>query len=202
MATITLSQIALEAMKENLHIANLAMKEKKGNGGCYGVPTTILLSAIIDTMGSFFNLNQTEGKFALYNPMSQNWQRYVGRTRQHYDEIWNQFRSIIQKYGVSKKDWIGVIYEIYRCQLTHNGTMAPNTCISIQKTGKKEILCEENGVKTLYLQPFYNMVEELVNDFIQRYENNIKNDTTYIYSTSDSPSLTGTTSSNIAIYTK
>ena len=56
MAETSLSKLALESIEENLQLADYAIKNRKDgeNPGCYGVSAVILLSSILDSIGTFF----------------------------------------------------------------------------------------------------------------------------------------------------
>ncbi|MCQ2360939.1 MAG: hypothetical protein MJ009_05630 [Paludibacteraceae bacterium] len=196
MSQTTLTEIALDAIKENLYIAKVAMESKKNNNGCYGFPTVILLSSVIDIIGTLLCLG-SNNTGSLRPTNHTNWYKCMGTARSHFTAVWNQYDAIISGYGITKNTWIDTIYTIYRCQSVHNGTIEFNTSMSINSGANNEALTVDTktGHQQLHLEPFYDMVVMISDEFMKQYNNGFVKDTNF-YNAVGIPD-TGTTVSNI-----
>jgi hypothetical protein len=111
-----------------------------GSCGCYGYPAAILLFVIADGIGSYV---------------------IDGNTRQHFD-ILNH--KNYYNLNLDKKS-IDIIYEKYRCLLTHNAVLANNTVLDIGNDNLPVFNIQDN-VCYIYLKPFLEITKVALGKFL------------------------------------
>ena len=179
-------------MQENLDLAKYAITTKKSNNenaGCYGVSAVILLSSILDSIGTFYCLDITATntsvrpsnsnyEFQLYEKrFICNWEHYVGSTKSHFEQVYDNFiTSLSTNYGISDRDtFVDIFYKLFRCELVHNGTT--NIGISISNEEEKNVILRTNlNTYILHLKPLFDMVEEIYIAFVQQHGETIEKD--------------------------
>lgn len=111
------------------------------SSGCYGYPALILLFVIADSIGSYV----------------------IGRnTRRHFDILDHpDFYNL--KLGKNKID---IIYEKYRCLLTHNGVLAKNMFLNIGNN-KSAIFEINKKICSINLIPFLNLTKKVLKKFLE-----------------------------------
>jgi len=117
--------------------------------GCYGYPAAILLFAIADSIGSYV---------------------IGGNTRQHFDILNHKG---YYNLNLDKKS-IDIIYERYRCLLTHNAVLATNTVLDIG--GKSyPVFKIQNNISYIYLKSFLKTTKVALEKFLQNVESTVWN---------------------------
>lgn len=187
----TISKNALDAMIENLSLADYAVNHRKSNdedSGCYGVSAVILLTSILDSVGTFYCLdnmatspsrgNNFSSGFKLYdNQVSIDWYHYVGNARCHFEQVYNNYLiSTGNNYGITdQKSFVDVLYKVYRCGLVHNSVT--NTGYVLSPT-KDNMVFKRAGSNTIILNvpQFYIMVKDILKSFQQLHEADIINE--------------------------
>jgi hypothetical protein len=134
-----------ESLSEMILVAEYCINFRKdsrmwGSDGCYGYPAAVLLLSIVDSIGSYV---------------------LGGTVRKHFD-ILNS--SNYYNLGLSSNS-IKIIYEDYRCRLTHNTVMEPEIFLAIGGKNNKvfELL---NDKPHLNLVPFLEISKKSVKDFL------------------------------------
>lgn len=207
----SLSKLAFESLKENIAIAELCLKTSKQEGGCYGVPATILLFSALDAIGSFYCLdpnaksikrNNFVFTFSLYCIVkNQKFEHYVGETISHFDAIWTKYSALIKSYGIKDKATWLEIYKQFRCAFTHNATISPYMYINADNTNcSNNVFIKDNGISILYLNPFFQMVNTIFMTFKSNYEYKILDNNNLDLFFNESSLVTGSTTCNIQIF--
>lgn len=183
----TLSKNALDAMMENLAMADYAITHKKSdddNAGCYGVSAMILLTSILDSIGTFYCLDDAANSinrsssfnyvFKLYNNNIRNdWYHYVGNTRCHFEQVYKQFSDIIKNKGILDKDtFVDILYKVFRCGLVHNAVTNAGFLLS-NASDKRVLEKTSGGTFILYVPQFLDMVKQILETFRQQHEKEI-----------------------------
>lgn len=119
-------------------------KYKWGSEGCYGYPAAILLLSVADSIGSHVLGGSTRNHFNILN---------------HKDYYDLKLKPIE----------ITLIYKNYRCQLTHESTLAVNNILSL---GEKldPIFIGNNENPQLNLAPFLELSKKVVAKFLSNLE--------------------------------
>lgn len=192
MTDTSLSNLALESIEENLQLAKHAIYNRKDDkdSGCYGVSAVILLSSILDSIGTFFCLdsnarstnrgNNSDYSFKLYESNIQNWEHYVGDAKSHFIQIYRQYITDNNNYGFTDEShFINTIYKAYRCHLIHNLTLNNGVLISNLTSNTANVIEEMNyqneKIVILHLQQYYSMVIDIVYNFRKTYGSQICN---------------------------
>jgi len=120
-----------------------------GADGCYGYPAAILLFSIVDSVGSYV---------------------LGGSTRKHFDVLLHK-----DYYNLKlNKESVDIIYEKYRCILTHNAAMPVNTYLDIGQIG--DLVFEiKNDVPLVRLNPFLEVTKKTLIKFISEVDNIVVN---------------------------
>lgn len=112
-----------------------------GSNGCYGYPSAILLFSIADSIGSYVIGGNTKKHFEIFN-------------HKNYYNI-----------GLTSLE-LKIIYENYRCLMTHNAVMPPNTFLDIGRIGDP-VLSIKNGIPMVKLVPFLEITRISLSEFIK-----------------------------------
>jgi hypothetical protein len=142
----SISSMLKESLVEMFIVAQDCVNFRKdpniwGSNGCYGYPSAILLFSIADAIGSYV---------------------IRGKTRKHF-EIFNHKDYYDLNLSASE---LKLIYENYRCLLTHNAAMPPNTMLNIGKVGDS-VLYIKNGVPTVRVAPFLEITRSSLSEFLK-----------------------------------
>lgn len=143
---------AFTTIRENLIIAKycLTTTKKEGETGCYGMPALLLLSSIIDIIGTFYR----NGKYEDISIVEVSSNKCLGPTSHHFNEYRKKFVGNL----CSKQDFLKYIYEYSRCKAVHNGLLYPNVFISCSKS--KVIMRTVDNNTYVFLQALYDLVEK------------------------------------------
>ena len=120
-----------------------------GSNGCYGYPAAILLFSIADSIGSYV----------------------LGRTTREHFNILNH--NDYYNLNLDTGD-IEIIYKSYRCLLTHNAVMAPDTVLDIGQIGDA-VFEVVNGVPKVNLTPFLEITRSSLIKFFEGIETIVGN---------------------------
>jgi len=120
-----------------------------GSQGCYGYPAAVLLFSIADSIGSYV---------------------LSGRTRDHFNILnHNDYYNLNLDTGD-----IEIIYKSYRCLLTHNAVMAPDTVLDIGQIGDT-VFEVVSGVPKVNLAPFLEITQSFLIKFFEDIETIVGN---------------------------
>ena len=142
--------IVISRLQQLAKIYCLETPQKEGELGCYGMPALILLSSIIDTVGTFYR-NGT-GTFADISIGEASSKKGLKSARIHFIEYRKKFARNI----CSEQDFLTYIYDYSRCKAIHNGILYPNVFISSSKS--KDIIQTIDNTKVVFLPALYNLV--------------------------------------------
>ena len=112
-----------------------------GSHGCYGYPSAILLFSIMDSIGSYILGGSTRNHFNILN----------------HPDYYN--------LGLSDKD-VKIIYENYRCLLTHNSAMPMDHFLDIG-TIKSPVFEYKNKKPYINLVPLLDISKKSVSEFLK-----------------------------------
>lgn len=118
-----------------------------GSSGCYGYPSAILLFSIADAIGSYV---------------------IGGNTKKHFEILNHKDYYNLNLLAPELR----LIYENYRCLLTHNATMPPNTILDIGKVGDP-VLSIKNGIPIVKVFPFLEITRTSLSEFLKNADNTV-----------------------------
>lgn len=154
----------IEALNEDIyvikHCLNFVKKdagnpEWENDNGCLGIPATILLCSVIDTIGSFFRGSAYKIKIDENNYS-------INTVDEHFfilnhDKLFN-----LNLKGITIRDF----YSTYRSKLTHNNSLPLNNFLAIGKD-ESEIfkLNLNNEITEIQLYPLFEEVTKATETF-------------------------------------
>jgi hypothetical protein len=154
-----------ESLEEMFIAAQLCIEFKKENEGCLGYPAAILLLAIADTIGSYYEGNknftiQVDGKNKVIN--TKGFQHFYILNSNYYD---------LQLSELSIKK----IYDNYRSLLIHNAVIAKEHFITLDDPLRRSFA--EDGLfssmtgkpyPTIYLKPLLKTTAFAISKFTDK----------------------------------
>lgn len=175
-------QLVLDAMQENIELAEIAINtpRKEGGDSCYGNSAVILLSSVLDAIGACYCHKDNHGVFTSYDQKPIHTER--GLTKEHFKKVYNLFIKDLKNtcgysdYQSFEKDF----YENFRCGLTHNAEFEEG-CLVLHEDS-------DSSIKRLNVKELLSMVKEVYDAFIRQNSLVVKNN-------SDGP-VTAHTASN------
>jgi hypothetical protein len=161
---IDYKKLTILSLKENIITVEFCINFNKshkhelgiGENGCLGFPAIILLSSIIDTIGSYFEDTETTIKI---NGKEESIKNVLGHFYiLNHEKLFNLNLDI---------QTISDFYVKYRSPLTHNNTLPPNTSIDLgNETEDIFEINDKKEVTQVRLIPLLMKVKESVNTFI------------------------------------
>lgn len=147
-------RFALDTIEENLTIIAYCLntRKNKGEGNCYGMSSVILMSSVMDTIGTFYRTNNS------YTTITQEDldKDSLGSCRKHFNIYWNKFL----KSSCRKKDFIDIFYKNVRCKSVHNGIINRDTFISKSEEQSTKVLVIKNKTAIIFLRELFNMIKK------------------------------------------
>lgn len=161
-------QLILDAMQENIELAEHAIEtpRKEGGDSCYGNSAVILLSSVLDAIGAFYCHKDNDGSFTSYDQKPIHKER--GEVRQHFKQVYNLFiKGLKNNCGYSDdKSFVDDFYKNFRCGLTHNAEFEEGCLVlhedsdsSNKKLNVKELLSMVKGVYDAFIKQNSLVVE-------------------------------------------
>lgn len=145
---------AIDTIEENLTIIEYCLNNRKKEGveSCYGMSAVILMSSVIDTIGTFYRNNNS------YTPITQEDidMESLGSGRKHFNIYWNKFL----KSSCRKKDFIDIFYKNVRCKSVHNGIINRDTFISKSEEQSTKVLVIKNKTAIIFLRELFNVIKK------------------------------------------
>ncbi|MBO4597007.1 MAG: hypothetical protein J5676_03900 [Bacteroidaceae bacterium] len=126
------NEFAIDTISEYLRIADYCINTpKKEEDSCYGMPAFLLLSSVIDIIGTFYR-NSSFEPITGYDVKNNK----LGNAKDHFKQFYNLFLSpnLSQTSTLDEKNFIDFFYQFARCRATHNGVLAPR--VRIMKSDK------------------------------------------------------------------
>lgn len=135
--------LQIDSIQETLLAAEMCLNFDKGdekwtginNSGCLGIPCLILLSSLIDTMGSMFRGSDLR---IMIDETVHN----IVTASDHF-MILNDVRLFNLNLSMLA---IEDLYKTYRCKLTHNNTLPENNFLNIDKPHGKLFEYNDEGL--------------------------------------------------------
>ena len=147
-------RFALDTIEENLIVIEhcLSTRKNKEVDNCYGMSAVILMSSVIDTIGTFYRNNNT------YKPITQEDldNNSLGRGKKHFKVYWERFLE----GRCEKDDFMIFFYENIRCKSVHNGIINRDTFISKSNKQDSKILVIENKTAIIFLRELFNVIKK------------------------------------------
>lgn len=166
---MALTSDSKELLKDSLYESLFAVEycidfEKRGTEfwgdteeGCLGIPATILLCSLIDTIGSYFRGTAYHIQIDGIN--------YKIETIDHHFFIFNHDKIFNLNL---KMETIRDFYSTYRSKLTHNQDLPPNNFLGIDSpTHQVFDLNTEYQITKIYLRPLFEISKRAVEEFIR-----------------------------------
>lgn len=155
-------QLVLNAMQENIKLAEHAINtpRKEGGDSCYGNSAVILLSSVLDAIGAFYCHNDNKGSFTSYDQKPIHEER--GKVCNHFKEVYNLFiKDLENNCGYSDDNsFVKDFYENFRCGLTHNAEFEKG-CLVLHEDS-------DSSIKRLNVKELLSMVKEVYDAFIKQ----------------------------------
>lgn len=155
-------QLVLDAMQENIELAELAINtpRKEGSDSCYGNSAVILLSSVLDAIGAFYCHKDNDGSFTSYDQKPNRTDR--GFVKEHFKKVYNLFiKDLKNNCGYSDdQSFVNDFYENFRCELTHNAVFEKG-CLVLHEDS-------DNSIKRLNVKELLSMVKEVYDAFIKQ----------------------------------
>ena len=115
--------LAKDAIEEYMQLAKYAVEtpRQEGTESCYGNAAVLLLSSVLDAIGSFYCHEDNMGSFtSLDGPID--WKERRG-AKEHFKKVYNLYvTTLTDKYGKDEDTFITFFYNNFRCGLAHNAT--------------------------------------------------------------------------------
>ena len=159
------SDFAFFTIRENLRIADSCINtpKKKGTKSCYGMPALILLSSIIDTIGTFYR----SGTFSniTQNEVSQN---NLGHAGDHFEHFYDKFieNNTNPQWLCNRNLFIGDFYKLGRCRATHNSVLGPKIRITINDNKNGAFIWEKHNIVHIQLKELNKLVKNAFSTMI------------------------------------
>ena len=154
-------EFALFTIRENLYIAKhcLNTPKRKNTNSCYGMSALILLSSVIDTIGSFYKEDR-DTIIIKQNITYSNSER----TSTHFKMFYKNFLRNVCEENLFMTNF----YSLARCRAIHNSTLGAKLRITINKLCDNTLFLEKKGRHYLNIQVLYditnNALEKLNDD--------------------------------------
>lgn len=175
-------QLVIDAMQENIELAEHAIKtpRKEGSDSCYGNSAVILLASVLDAIGAYYCHKDNNGSFTSYDLKPIHIER--GKVKCHFSEVYNLFiKDLKNNCGYTDEQcFVDDFYQNFRCGLTHNAEFEEG-CLVLHEDS-------DSSIKRLNVKELLSMVKEVYDAFIRQNPLVVKNN-------SDGP-VTAHTASN------
>ena len=92
--------LAKDAIEEYMQLARYAVETPRHEGteSCYGNAAVLLLSSVLDAIGSFYNHNGNIGKFTSLDG-NLDWKKREG-AKEHFKKVYDLYvKTLTDKYG-------------------------------------------------------------------------------------------------------
>lgn len=187
MISNNLDQLAKDAINEYLELAEYAKNTQRqvGSDSCYGNATLLLLSSVLDSIGSYYNHKDNPGLFVSFGS-KPNLKEREG-AKDHFKQVYNVFISNMNDNCgyTSETMFINDFYHNFRCGITHNAVFSDGKLVMHSNT--------DSFNRVLNINDLFNMVKRVRDDFFT------KNANTFTFNDNPIEPETGYTHSNNAI---
>lgn len=159
MTSNNLDQLAMDAINEYLELAEYAINtsRQEGSDSCYGNAALLLLSSVLDSIGSYYNHKDNPGLFVSFGS-KPNLKEREG-AKDHFKQVYNIFISNMNdNCGYTSADmFTNDFYENFRCGVTHNAVFLDSKLTMHDKNN--------NSDRTLNINDLFNMVKRVKDEF-------------------------------------
>lgn len=146
-------------IEECMTIARCSIDTPKGliSDSCYGMPALILLSSVIDIIGTFYRSANYQ-----YSPITENDVKkdLLGGAKQHFKNYYNKFLCSDPQCQFSEDDFVDYFYHYARCKSIHNGSLHPDIRINKGHSATNAFLTinTTNQQADIYLEDLYTFI--------------------------------------------
>lgn len=177
---------ALHTMSEYLTMAKVSMTvpKEKDSGGCYGMAALLLLSSVMDTLGSFYPNKQYTSR--VQQDVDNN---NVGNVEGHFKNFYKKF---IFDDDTEAENFRKNFYKQGRCAAVHNSALRSGILISIDE---KEPLFNSDYT-TINIVKLYDNVKDAFNTWV--YDTYQSNDVPDLLKKYQPIPTTGTTQTDVS----
>lgn len=181
---------ALHTMNEYLTMAKVSMTvpKEKDSGGCYGMAALLLLSSVIDTLGSFYPNKQYTRR--VQQDVDN---KKVGGVEDHFGDFCKKF---ISDDDTKAENFKKNFYKQGRCATVHNSALRSGILISIDKN----VPMFNADYTTINIAKLYDKVEDAFNTWV--YDTYHSNDVLSLLKEYSPIPDTGTTQNNVSLPAK
>lgn len=155
-------QLVIDAMRENIELAEHAIKtsRKEGSDSCYGNSAVILLASVLDAIGAYYCHKNNKGSFTSYDQKHIHKER--GKVNDHFRQVFNLFiKDLENNCGYTDEQcFVDDFYQNFRCGLTHNAEFEEG-CLVLHEDS-------DSSIKRLNVEELLNMVKEVYDTFIEK----------------------------------
>ena len=155
-------QLVIDAMKENIELAELAINtpRKLDSDSCYGNSAVILLAAVLDAIGAYYCHEDNDGSFTSYDQKPIHNDR--GKVNDHFRKVFDLFiKDLENNCGYTDKQrFVADFYKNFRCGLTHNAEFEEGSLVLHEDS--------DSSIKRLNVEELLNMVKEVYDAFIEK----------------------------------
>ncbi len=185
------NEFAIDTISEYLRIADYCINTpKKEADSCYGMPAFLLLSSVIDIIGTFYR----NGSF---EPITDDDVKYnkLGNAQDHFKQFYNLFlhSNPSQTSTLDVDNFMNFFYKFARCKATHNGVLGPRVIIMKSVTCNNFIEVGSNGDMRIQLNDLYFFVRKTFEEKVEQEYDNYKKKNPSQTPATVLPSITGTT---------
>ena len=141
-------------IKENLTIVKYCLEtpKRKNTDSCYGMPALILLSSIVDTIGTFYRTGQYQ-TITIEEICNED----LTSVKNHFVKYHNRFLS----EDCEQNDFVDLFYKCARCKATHNSVLGPQVILTKKVDKNKHVLSKDKAGKlTIHLFELYENVKQ------------------------------------------
>ena len=195
MTSNNLDQLAMDAINEYLELAEYAIKtsRQEGSDSCYGNAVLLLLSSVLDAIGSYYSyckkdkktrktIDNKKGRFVSFQSLPDFEDRK--NVREHFKQVYKHYiHNQNDNCGyTSETMFINDFYHNLRCGVTHNAVFSDGKVVMYSNT--------DHSNKTLNINDLFKMVKRVSDDFFT------KNASTFTFNDNPNEPETGYTPSN------
>jgi len=192
MESKNLDQLAMDAINENFELAEYAIKtpRKEGTDSCYGNSALLLLSSVLDAIGSYYIEIKKGDKASFVSFENEpNFEKRKGGGV-HFENVYDIFISNRKdNCGYTSRDMFKKdFYENFRCGVTHNAVFSEGKITLHNNT--------DSSSKTLNIKDLLDMVRRIKDEFFNTHKN------VFTFSDNTDGPITGLTQTNKVIQNK
>lgn len=168
-----INNLVYDTIEEYLQAARVCITSNKSDSGCYGMAALVLLASAIDAMGTYY---RSGGTYSFLPNTSSDWKKELGAVINHYQNIYNAYFVNKQAFK-DLNEFKTIFYEEYRCHAVHNAMITQSNVLSVAGDTGKPVITDSNGIRYLYIDRLYHVVNVVFQEFKNDHPINNKNST-------------------------